>query len=76
MFHKLTIIFKAIFLGANEIEHSITQLKTMLLDVESVNQTSVIASLCKTIITRHQQRHCFACIKEKYRSYRVTTINS
>ena len=48
----------------------------MLLDVESVNQTVVIASLCKSIITRHQQRHCFACINEKYRSLRVTTINS
>ena len=73
MFHKLTIIFNAIFFRANAIEHSITQfstpyLKTMLLDVESVNQTVVIASLCKNIITRHQQRHCFACIKEKYRS--------
>ena len=62
-----------LFFRANEIEHSITQfstpdLKTMLLDVESVNQTVVIASLCKNIITGHQQRHCFACIKEKYRS--------
>ena len=72
MFHKLTIILM-LFFRANEIEHSITQfstpdLKTMFLDVESVNQTVVIASLCKNIITRHQQRHCFACIKEKYRS--------
>ena len=49
MFHKLTIIFNAIFFRSNEIEHSITQfstpdLKTMLLDVESVNQTVVIAA--------------------------------
>ena len=46
MFHKLTIIFNAIF-RANEIKHSITQfstpdLKTMLLDAESVNQTVVL----------------------------------
>ena len=73
MIHKLTIIFNAIFFRANEIEHCITQfstpdLKTMLLDVESVNATVVIAALCKRIITMHQQRHCFACIKENYRS--------
>ena len=72
MFHKLTIILM-LFFRANEIKHSITQfstpdLKTMFLDVESVNQTVVIASLCKNIITRQQERHCFACIKEKYRS--------
>ena len=73
MIHKLTIIFNAIFFRVNEIEHSITQfstpdLKTMLLGVESVNQTVVIATLYKRIITMHQQRHCFACIIENYRS--------
>ena len=37
----------------------------MMLDTESVNQTvEVIAALCKRIISRNQQRHCFACIKE------------
>ena len=68
----LTIIIntKIIYFRANEIEHSITQLstpdlKTMMLDTESVNQTmEVVAALCKRIISRHQQRHCFACIKE------------
>ena len=40
-------------------------MKSFILNTECVAQTvEVLLALTKRIISKHQQRHCFACIKE------------